>query len=765
MKNIVPRLTQIFGTCLSTLCFMSAALALVSSEPAAAQADPVLDEVIVTARKREESLQRTPISIKSLSDADLFATQLKSLDEVEKLTPNMVFNNGIAVSGHSDASAIGIRGVGQADFTLNVDPAVGIYLDGVYLSRSIGSNIDLLDIERVEVLRGPQGTLFGKNTTGGAVNVITRLPTNVFEGYAGLGVGKFDKREVYLVANIPINDSISTRSAVSFRERDGYVRRVSDGTEYGDINSLSGRFRLFWNAGDRSSVNITLMGSSEHEGTAPVIALDLHGDTPPTIGQLPSSGFIHNIVTPGCVPFPAPIDNPDCFNSQFVAGPFSTNSGLDSLSNSDTFGIAVGLDSDLSQSIEFKSTSSFRSLDAQFNLDVDFSPFRIFDVIGEQNFDVFTQEFELQGSTKRTSWIVGAFYLKEDGRHIESVFQSYLSFTSGGDTVTKSSAIFGQLSFELTESLIVTAGLRRTSDKKSFVPDSFVTDVPLGDLGGQLPPNVFVGAPIIPPTEAIQRSGEYTPLFNLSYQASDQLNLYLTFSEGFKSGGFSQRVIAPRPAPTFGPESIAMREFGFKYSNSGNSLRLNAALFLNKFKDMQVLGRIDGVAGNATVNAGNSDISGAELDFALALRSGLRLEIGVAYLDARYTSIRPDSGSDLNIDNKFPNVSEFSGTASLSYLRHVGGGHELLTRIDWSYRSDWYNDAQNRQEFYQPSVNLLSASIGLELDNGKWAVIVSGKNLANETYLISAEMTEAIASSYGIFGLPRTWAVNIERRF
>ena len=217
-----------------------------------------LEEIVVTARKREERLQETPISITAMSGDALAARQIETTQELARVAPNLIVSQGQSVSGNSSAGAYFIRGIGQIDFLLNTDPGVGLYIDGVYVARSIGSILDLIDVERVEVLRGPQGTLFGRNTIGGAISVVSRPPSDTFSADARATLGSFDLYDARLTMNGPIADTLDGKVAVLWRERDGWVDRLTDGSRLGDEESLGARAALRWDPTDSLVVDLAL---------------------------------------------------------------------------------------------------------------------------------------------------------------------------------------------------------------------------------------------------------------------------------------------------------------------------------------------------------------------------------------------------------------------------------------------------------------------------------------------------------------------------
>ena len=268
---------------------LAPAVVLAQTEPSLG----TLEEVFVTARKREESIQDTPISITAFSGDDLGARQLDNIGQISEATPNRIFNDRAGLSGNSGSTTIFIRGVGQLDFTLNVEAGVGIYVDDVYVSRSTGALIDLLDIERVEVLRGPQGTLFGRNTTGGAVSVTSKLPGEEFEARLGLTAGNYDRLDVYGTVNLPLSDNLYNRTSIKYKGRDGYYERLIDDADVSDVDSLGFRSRFLWRPSETLDVILSLDGTRDRQGVGGLTLLSIEEalSTPTSIASLHNGVF------------------------------------------------------------------------------------------------------------------------------------------------------------------------------------------------------------------------------------------------------------------------------------------------------------------------------------------------------------------------------------------------------------------------------------------------------------------------------------------
>lgn len=725
-----------------------------------------LEEIIVTARKREESIQDTPISITAFSGDDLTSRQLDNVGQIAESTPNLIFSDSAGLSGNSGTTTVFIRGVGQLDFTLNVEAGVGLYVDGVYVSRSTGALIDLLDIQRVEVLRGPQGTLFGRNTTGGAVSITSTNPKEDFEAKVGGTVGSYDRTEVYGLVNFALADNLLNRTSFKYKERDGYYDRLVDDADMANVESTGFRSRFLWQATEALDIDLSLDGTRERQGAGGLTLLSMdEALTDP--GSLAST---HNaLFAPMLDPVGAgggqcfipgnPV--PACYNRQWLTDDvYETQGSVESRSDLDIWGASATVHWDMG-SVRFKSITAYRDLEAGSSMDLDGSPLPVFDVNDqEMKNETFTQEFQALGTgfEDRLNWILGLYYLDEDGSYIETISAVFADLTSGGRTTTESKAVFVQGTYNFTDRLSLTAGLRYTDDEREFTPDSVILERERLSL---IPPGIF----LLPPTPTKVNAKETTPMLNISYALTEDLMIYATYSEGFKGGGFTQRVAEPQViVPSFDPEFVTVYEAGVKFSGLDNRLRMNGALFFSDYEDIQVIGSQPGALGPVNINAGEAEIKGFELEIGYMPIAGLLLELGTGYLDAEYTSFTDAvANPEGALGNKFPMTPKWSWNTSVSYDIELAGGHRLIPRIDWSYRDAVVYEFNNRPPLNQDSYSLWNAAIGFESADGAWFASLSGKNLTDEEYLASGDFVSGMM--FGSYALPRTWALNVERRF
>lgn len=712
----------------------------------------VLEEVTVTARKREEGLQDAPIAISAFTGDDLAARQLNDLSDIGSSAPNLVFDAAAPISGSNVASSIFIRGIGQLDFTFTTDPGVGLYVDGVYIARSVGGVLDLLDLERVEVLRGPQGTLFGRNTIGGAISLVSKKPAEEFGGKVGFTIGDDNRRDFRGTVDVPLTDTLKSKFSVATKRRDGYVKRLSDGKELGDDDSFSARASFLWTPTDELEVNLAIDGSKAREETAPNTLINVNGTA------MPFAGLFNNAIVGGsCAPAPGSLSNPACYNQQWVVGNDKTWATSESRSDYDVIGGGLTVEYDLGWG-SIKSITAYREMEAQFYRDADGSPHVIFETENDMEQDQFSQEIQLSGVAldDRLNWIVGLYYFEEEGTDVNDIRTSIVEFQSGGSIENDTKAIFSQVTYDITDDLSVTAGLRYSDETKTFTPDTFVTNS--GFLG------VPVGVRLLPNVEGEVSIEEVTPMINLSYRWNDDVMTYLTYSEGFKSGGFTQRVFPGRPdIPAFVPEFVEVYELGVKADLFDSRARLNAAVFMTDYSDMQVLVQ-DGI-GSSTRNAAEAEIKGLEVELKVLLTENMGLDMGLGYLDAEYTKVSA-SAREITLDKEFANTPEWTANASLYYDIALADDLGTLTpRVNWSYRSKVYNNTINSADIVQDGYEVVNASLTFEDNSGDWQVVLGITNLLDEDYFTSAYNNPSIGYSEALWARGREWSLSVNRNF
>jgi iron complex outermembrane recepter protein len=804
---ITGSVKSILAIALGSSVLLAAPLATAQEQSADTQqrtgaVSKMMDEVTVNARKREEGLQSAPISITAHTGESLEARGVTQLDEMANFSPNVTFQNNPGFSGASSSAAIYIRGIGQQDFLPTVEPGVGLYVDGVYIARSVGSVLDLVDIERIEILRGPQGTLFGRNTIGGAISVTTVKPNDEFSGKLDFTFGTDERVDAKGVVNLPLSDKLFLKVAFASLNQEGYVERVHDGLDLGDRKSISGRAALRWVPNDKLEVNLAFDGTRTREN-GPALTLsdirlnklnspelnsalfnpvDANGNFDPSLLNIPldapadNFALLHNYLATflggqdclGLVPG-QPIDaggnpnNPACFNEQFVLGEGQNAGTAPSFSNINIWGLALTVDYDINDNVAVKSITSYREIDAQAARDGDHSPHVIaqfFDDIQQQQ---FSQELQLTVNAldDRLKWITGFYYFQEEGLN-ENLLQFVpADFRSGGSFDNQNWAIFTQATYYITDAFSLTAGVRYTDEKKKFLPDQIIfADRTLAPQpGGGLGPAFGVGTRILPFVEVETSISEFTPMVNIAYEF-DNAMVYATYSEGFKSGGFNQRVFPPLPeTPSFDPEFAKVIEVGVKFATADKRLRVNVAAFHTDYNDLQV--QIFRDVAPITSNAASAKIMGFELEVAANPLEGTFVEFAVGMTDADYKEI-DERATEINLDSSFERISKWTLSAGISQEIAIGNGSYLIPRVDWAYRSGFFNDALNSPEIYQPGYHLVNANVAWYSADDKYSVTLGVSNLTNENYLQTGIYSSTFNSAESVFNRGREWFLNVK---
>ena len=828
-----------------------------------------LDEVTVTARRREESLQDTPVSITAFSGDALEQQHIDRLSEIGSSTPNLIFDTGATFSGANSSASVFIRGIGQVDFTLTTEPGVGIYLDGVYMSQTIGSVLDLVDIEHVEVLRGPQGTLFGRNTIGGAISVISRKPDETLHGDAQITVGDYDRIDFRGTINAPLTDTLFMRASAATFNRDGFVDapNTPDGDALGSIDEDAARLAFRFEPNEKFTADLAFdLSSADETGVPSVLVQTYEGASLALIGSLadptspnyvpppaplPAPSFVdlYNILATvpigeqGCLP-PSPATPPFCppniVPNPLFGGPafgqgdvidiqrdhLVNYSTMDLVSETDTWGTGLTLAYDFDVAT-LKSITSFRHMDAFTAYDTDGSAVLIGALVDEFDVDQFSQELQLTGvaMNDRLNWLAGLYYFTEDGRNIDDVEFTPVRILSGAEIDNDSTAGFMQFTFDATDRLALTAGIRYTDETKRFiVPDDCFalpkgpetlfdgTVVTCARLQTVIDPKylnegflTFVNFPVFPdqplpgarvcclpisdadgnivglirgltpgyetvPRGTVKRTfDDWTPHLNAAYSWNDDLMTYLSYSEGFKSGGFVQRVFPPKTeVPSFEPETATVYELGFKWMGADGRVVLNGAAFHTDYEDLQIEVN-DGIA-PVTRNAAEADIEGFELEMTALPAEGWLIQAGVGYLDAEYTRLDPSQNfttdlRSLTLDSELVNTPKWSTNLGVQYEFALSAG-QLISRVDWNYRDDHYKDALNFPELKQEAFSLIDAFITYVGAEGNYEVSLFGKNLTDEIYIVSGfanGLTQGRTTAN--LGRPREWGISFKYLF
>lgn len=768
-------------------------------------ADRILEEMVVTARRREEGLQEAPIAVTAFSGDTLAYRGVTRLDEIVSFVPSLTLENNPSFGGASNSAAIFLRGVGQKEFLPTTEPGVGLYVDGVYIARSVGGILDLVDIERLEVLRGPQGTLFGRNTIGGAINITTKKPEpgDDFSADIGAVVGTDDRLNLKGSVNLPISDTFAARASIASFEQDGYVER-SDGTDLGDDDTVTGRVAFAWTPNDRLRIDVAADATRDRENGP---AMELLGIDFTDLSQLdglvaavpPPMAFIHNITTAALGPgMPCAATNaagmgvtfnpasPNCYDNRYVGADGNNEGTAPAFSKTDIWGTSATVEYEINENMSVKSITAYRDLDSEFARDGDHSPHRISQFFDDLQQEQFTQELQLIGNTENLNWILGAYYFSEDGDNVNILDFTVSNFQSGGEFDNEAWAVFAQATYDITEQLHLTIGGRYTDESKKFLPDQVIFTNYYAGISQQVPPGnplaaldapfLQAGQAILPGIEKEIEIDEFTPMANLSFDVTDDVMVYVSYSEGFKSGGFTQRVFPPVVPPftappgtpdidlipTYDPEFVDAYELGFKSTLADGRVRLNGATFYTEYEDLQV--QVFNSVAPVTENIGSATITGVELEAQAAPGDGWLIEGTFSWLDAEYDDI--DTELTLIGENfEFERVPEYTAALGVSKEVSLNEMGAVVMRVDWSYRDETYNDAYNTELLKQDSYDLWNASVRWTSEGENWSVLLSGRNLTDEEYLVTGVYGTAFQAFEGSFDRGRQWLLEATYSF
>lgn len=734
----------------------------------------VLEDIVVTAQKRETRLQDTPIAISAITDEALIARSASDTSVIASMAPNVQFQGAAPLSGGSFNATVFIRGVGQNDASVFNDPGVGVYLDGVYLGRTTGAVLDLADIERVEVLRGPQGTLFGKNAVGGAVSIISKQPTNTFEASVTGTVGNFDRTDVNGVISGPIvGDTVLGRLSVGYFRRDGYVRRLTDDTFLGDKNAFGARGSVSIRPSDALTIDLAADYTRVRQNSAALTLLSVS----PT--GAPFLNVFNSAVAPN-LPIVAP-NGVRSLNGSWVTGnPFTTYQSGPNVNDLDQYGFTGTVNLEVSDNLSLRSITAYRDLQSTFGRDGDNTPYDFRHTLDDIDQNQFSQELQLIGSLwdERLEFVVGGYYFSEraiddavitlasgvysaagpaprNNLALDLVFQQY------NDIRSKSYAGFANATFHITDTLSTTLGLRYTRERKTlysferrYASGTFIVDpAVLRTLYGRYP---------------LQRTwDDWSPRIGLEYKPAQDVMLYASVSKGFKSGSFNGRATgSSADVKPFNPEKVWNYEAGVKSQLFNRRLTLNLTAFRMDYSDIQVT--VNRTPDNFVANAAAARLQGVELEFRATPARGLSFDGSVGYLDAKYTDVG-GTGLVLPITraSQLVRAPEWTTNLGAQYDHTFGDDGKLSLRGDLSYVSRQYYDAANTSLISQPGYTLLSARIAYTLPNGNVTFALFGANLGDKRYLISGNAASAAFGNIteGTYGRPREYGLSVTARF
>jgi len=713
-----------------------------------------LEEILVTARKRDENMQDVPASVSALSAGELERRFDSDVRDFAGASPNIVIDD--TQQGPGGVAAIYIRGIGVADVEKSVDPAVGVVFDDVYIGQSSGSLLKAIDIDRVEVLRGPQGTLFGRNATGGVINLARSRPTYDLTGKARATYGRFDSWKIEGVTSTGLSDNVAVKVSGAYEKSDGYMYNsfYDQPGQRSEFYAVSGAL-LF-----EPTDNLDIQLSYDHQKTKQ--------DPPQLLGvNRPSDAFC--VFYEQCSPAPGVPTSGDRYVS-VTDGRLEKNATfkLDMAVAKATYD--VGADMQLDYILGWLKT------DETITQDFDTSPLTLYHTDRPARWRQTTNELRLtKGGSGPATFVLGA-YLWDSQYTIN--LKNYIGFfgvpllTSAQDVTqtNKSWAIYGEGDYDLTERLTLTIGARYTKDKKT----SLVNDLPINFYDTLVEANPVDTAPgtIVMASPVAESWKKFTPRVSLRYELSDDSMVYGLWSRGYRGGGFNGRPATLSAATVpYNPETLDNYEVGFKTEFWDNRVRLNGSAFIMKYNDMQqdldvpAPGTSTGRE-NRTINASSAEFKGFELDLTARLFDGFTLNGNLGYLDAKYKDFLGDIYSTgTAVDASFLKIRrapKWTGSLGGTYEADIGNDASGWISGDVRYIGGHEITFLNNPNLRNSGQFLVDASINARFN--KTTVSLFGKNLANENgWTIGYDVQGAF--SYGAPRPSRTWGLAVTQSF
>lgn len=745
---------------MAALFSLAAAPALVTPMVQAQSNDGalVLEEVTVTARRRAENLQDVPIAVTALTGEDLTLRGSLDITELAQSIPSVTLEPSRATNTTLTAF---IRGVGQQDPLAGFEQGVALYLDDVYLARPQGALLDIYDVERIEVLRGPQGTLYGRNAVGGAIKYVTRRLSDDLEVRLRGTYGTYNQTDLVGTISAPITDSFRVGATVASFNRDGFGDNLFTGGEQYDKDIVG--YRL----------------SAEFEPTDDILIRVAYDDTDDqssaVAGWRPFDGAFSGVPSPG-----------DVFDTNAAASVLPSTAGINGNNQVESDGWMASIDWSVSDSITLRSITSGREDKTESVIDFDSLPSDDFDAPVIYENEQFSQEFQLLMDADRWNLVLGYYYLDSEAANDFDVVLGLLvpgglTAYTGGVVDTEAWSVFADLTYELSDRLSLSVGGRYTEDERSA--DIFRANY----LG--------VGSPFFGNDSAIQIAVnsdfeaertyyDFSPRFNLSYALNEDTTVYGGYSQGWKAGSFDPRganFLTPAVEDGYDPEELDSWEAGLKTTWWGGRALTNVAVFYSDYQDMQIPGSVgvdsdgDGVndsfVGTVT-NAAQSTISGIEIEGNLLLTENLSAQFAASFLDPEIDEWLV-GGVDVSGDRAIQNTPEEMVFLGLSYNTPVAGG-DLIINANYSYKSEIQQFEAPAPDLDQDSYGLLNASIVWTSSDEQWLVGLHGKNLTDEEYRTAGYCFgfTGCPSALGLennttvfFGPPLTGFVTVEYRF
>jgi len=729
-----------------------------------------IEELIVTARRRDESLQDVPIAITAFTGEQLDRIGADTLISVGQSTPNVTLE---VSRGTNTTITAFIRGVGQQDPVAGFEAGVGLYIDDVYLNRPQAAVLDIYDVDRIEVLRGPQGTLYGRNTIGGAIKYVTKGLADEPEAKVRVSYGTANQIDVVVTGSTPLTENFRIGGSLARLTRDGFGDNLNlPGVENYNKDVLGGRFSMEWDVTD--NFDLRLSGDFVQDDSDPRQGHRL------TVGAFSGAPILDDV--------------------------FDTRSGLNTPTQKvEASGIALTANWELSETLTLRNILSSREDETTTPIDFDSLPVVDLDVPAIYENEQLSNELQLIYETDRLSGVAGFYWLDANAFNTFDVILSQLgavlnpplpglNANTFGDVDTESWAVYADFSYAISDTIGVSVGGRYTVDERT----SRVLRTTY--LGGASPALGGTGVPLVVTSDFLgnREFKEFTPRVSVNWKPNDDQNLYFTYSEGFKGGSFDPRG-QTSAAPdidgdgtvsdeeifefmAFDPEFVDSYEVGVKSSWMDGRMNTSIAVFFADYTDVQIPGSFgfdsngDGTNDTfigITSNAADADMTGIEFEGTALLSDAFSLGWAIGYLDAEFNEFIDATGNNVADERVFQNTPDLTASGTLTYQNSMdlfGKGGTFFAIGSASYRGDASQFETPTVELDQPSFTLLDLSLVWEDDDGHWRAGLHGKNLTDEEYKVAGYYFPAPTlglegSVTAFYGNPRTITATVEYSF
>lgn len=698
-----------------------------------------ITNITVTAQRRAEDLQSVPIAITAFTNELMDVRQINEALDIVQMIPNTVgFNN----TGPATSNSYFIRGLGNVESIATFDPPVSTYVDDVYITRQNANNYALFDVERIEVLRGPQGTTFGRNTTGGAINIITRKPGEDFSAKAEAEYGRFNRFQISGSVDVPLTDQILTKVSGFYVSDDGFIDNPVTGETLNDEQSHGFRGDVRFLPGNSDNVTwdfaIEYLGQN---GTNMLTSLDAPRTSMTGISKKGDPGDLETLLVQG--------------------------GGLGN--ETETLAVYSNLTWDINDSMTVELITGYRDLDQNFTLDFFNTPLPSggFTIVNTGNHKQFTQEAKINGAFELggldIDYVAGVFHLEEDNKtDFTDIVPNTILISRVLENDTRSVAAFAQFDFNLTDSLTVTGGARWTRERKNidYVTRTNATLFGVFNLASTTGGVTTAGiAAMGTPTEQIE--DKWTPRAAVEFQATDDILLYASVTQGFKSGGWNARATSPTGILPFGPEVAWSYEGGMKGDFLDNRLRFNANIFYTDIEGFQLVTGFpnpDGQVTFLTQNSADYKAFGIEAEITASPMDGLDLYAAFGYMDDKYENVT-DIGMRITDDTEPVRTPDFTINLGGTYrhqMPEIGG--DFIVGGEISYLDEYQTSSTNIMNTAEDGYWVMRARVGWESEDGRYGVFGECKNCTNTLFLNSF-----FIGPY--YGEPARYSISVRARY